>query len=173
MGTIPPGPQGAVNAGLQPAAHRLLGEGVDDQHHDGGGQVALRLVPDRHQADEEGKRQLVQLQGQGDEAGVDEGGADDEADIEQVVDKHGVRDGEQEEDRGEGADVDEAEVAEDKRQQGVGRQGDGGGRQSADPGQAQLAPGFRVAPALGRKADRNVAASRATRCSAYSANSGP
>ena len=101
---------GAVDQPLQPAAHRLLREGVHHQHQRRGREAAFLRVAERKQVRQERQGEAIQFQRQCEQAGEHECGADDDADAEQVVGEDGIAYGCQEEDGGEGADMDEAEV---------------------------------------------------------------
>ena len=123
-GAIQTGPQGAVDQLFQPVANRLLGEGVDDQRDSRRCIGTLGGVPDRQQAGQERDGQLVQLQGQRDQARIDERRTDDDPEAEQVRGEDGVAHGRKEQDRRERADVDEPEVAEPIGKKDVGRDAD-------------------------------------------------
>ncbi len=101
---------GPVDHPLQPAADRLLGEGVHHQHQGRGREAALPGAAQRQQVRQEREDEAVEFQRQREQARQNEGGPDDDVDTEQVVGEHGVADGCQEQDGGEGADVDEGRL---------------------------------------------------------------
>ena len=90
----------AVNHPLQPYPNRPLGEGVDNQRDSRCCKAALGRVPERQELRQETDGQLVQLQSQRDQSGVDERGPDDDTDAEQVRGEDGIADGSQEQYRG-------------------------------------------------------------------------
>ena len=74
----------AVYHTLQPAAHGLLGEGVDNQSDGCRRKGSLCRIPQRQKLRQERQGQAVQFQRQRDETRINKGYTDNDADAEQV-----------------------------------------------------------------------------------------
>lgn len=82
--------QNVVDPPFQCLSDGFLGEGVDDQRNGRGGKTARLGIAKRQQVRQETDGQAVEFQGEGDQACIDKGGPNNQADAEQVVDKHRV-----------------------------------------------------------------------------------
>lgn len=79
-----------VNPPPQPAAYRLLREGVHHQHQGRSREAALLCIAQGQQVRQEREDEAVEFQRQREQAREDEGSPDDNVDAEQVVGEDGV-----------------------------------------------------------------------------------